>query len=135
MSGVHRINLSTAWQPPATGGAAWVRRFGRPDGLEPADRVWLVHDGGQGAELILNGAPLPAGGRHDVTTILGNRNELLVVPAVVPAVVRPAGGTVGVGGSLSATDWAAVIGQPAHGRRPLDPRLGRLHLEIVTGHP
>jgi hypothetical protein len=131
MSGIHRINLSTAWQPPAAGGAAWVRRFGRPDGLEPSTRVWLVHDGGQGTELILNGAPLPAGDRHDVTTILGKRNELLLVPASE----RPAGGTVGAGGDHSATNRTAVAGQSAHGRRPLDPYLGRLHLEIMPDHP
>jgi hypothetical protein len=118
MSGVHRINLSTAWRPPAAGSATWVRRFGRPAGLEPSKRVWLVFDGDAAARLILNGNLLPAGDRHDVTTALAKRNELQLEPQALTPVAK---------------DGAA--GQPAHGRRPLDPRLGRLHLEIVSDHP
>jgi len=120
MSGVHRINLSTAWQPPAAGSAAWVRRFGRPAGLEPSTRVWLVHIGGPAARLTLNGKALPAGNRHDVTPALAKRNELLLEPQTLTPV---------------AEDGTDATGQPADGRRPLDPQLGRLHLEIVTGHP
>jgi len=120
MSSVHRINLATAWQPPAAGSTAWVRRFGRPDGLEPSTRVWLVLEGGPAAKLTLNGEALPAGDRHDVTGALAIRNELLLEPPL----------------PLPAAEAAAdPDGQPAHGRRPLDPRLGRLHLEIVTDHP
>ncbi len=120
MSGVHQINLSTAWQPPAAGSAAWVRRFGRPAGLGPSTRVWLVRVGGPAAQLSLNGTALPAGYRHDVTAALTTRNELLLEPQPPTPVTE---------------DGADAAGQPAHGRRPLDPRLGRLHLEIVSGHP
>lgn len=120
MSSVHRINLTTAWQPPAAGTTAWVRRFGRPDGLEPPTRVWLVHEGGPAATLTLNGSALPAGDRHEVTGALAKRNELLLEPLV----------------PLPAAEAAAdPAGQPAHGRQPLDPRLGRLHLEIESDHP
>jgi len=134
MSGVHRINLSTAWQPPAAGSTAWMRRFGRPDGLEPASRVWLVHERGSGVRLILNGKPLPAGRRHDVTTALAKRNELLLLPLPpIPAAQQAVAGRVGTAGS--AEDGTDEGGRPAPGRRPLDPRLGRLHLEIVPSHP
>ncbi len=120
MSGVHRINLATAWLPPEAGSTAWLRRFGRPDGLEPPTRVWLVHEGGPAARLTLNGAALPAGDRHDVTKALATRNELVLEPLI----------------PLPAAEAAAdLAGQPAHGRRPLDPRLGRLYLEIVSDHP
>ncbi|MFM8703095.1 MAG: hypothetical protein ACKOHG_04380, partial [Planctomycetia bacterium] len=41
----HSIHLGAAWEPPmpsAGGGTEWKRRFGRPAGLEPGDRVLLV---------------------------------------------------------------------------------------------
>lgn len=119
---MHRINLSTAWRPPAEPGGAWVRRFGRPAGLEAGDRVWLVAAGVGMASLECNGVGLPARGgaaaerRHDITPLLSQRNELVLVPA--PGASPSGDGRLG--GPLAAGD-----------HRPLEPRLGRLHLEIV----
>jgi hypothetical protein len=123
MSEQHVINLSTAWQPPGDGSRAWVRRFGRPAGIESGDRVWLVLDGGEGASLVLNGMGLAAaGGRHDVTALLEPRNELLLVPTTSePAIATP----VDAPGPVALPD----------GRRPLDPRFGRLRLEIESHLP
>jgi hypothetical protein len=116
MSERHRINLSTAWRPPDSAGdsSAWVRRFGRPAGIDPGDRVWLVVEAVAGCELALAGEPLPpvaAGtiGRHDVTALLGERNELTLAPGVTL-------GTV-----------AVVAG---HGRCELPAAIGRVSLEI-----
>jgi len=122
MSVMHRINLSTAWRPPADAGGAWVRRFGWPAGLAAGDRVWLVAVGVGTAALECNGVGLPAGRadavewRHDITPLLARRNELVLVPA--------------------AATWPAGDGRPtgplaAGDHRPLDPGLGRFHLEIV----
>jgi hypothetical protein len=40
VSKIHRIDLTNAWEP--AGPHTWIRRFGRPSGLGPEDRVWLV---------------------------------------------------------------------------------------------
>ncbi len=122
MGDIHQINLSTAWQPPSGAAGAWVRRFGRPAGLEAGDRVWLVVTGAGAAGLELNRVPLAVAGaanscsRHDITPLLGERNELVLMPSGEPAEPggdRPAGPP------------------PARGHRPLDPRHGTLHLEII----
>jgi hypothetical protein len=114
--GRHAINLSTAWLPPdlATGRLAWLRRFGRPAGIGPGDRVWLVIEAAVGGEVALGGEPLPriaAGAcwRREVTTALRARNEL--------ALAVTAGG-----GAPSVT--------AAHGRRDLPATIGRVRLEI-----
>lgn len=87
---MHTIDLTNAWEPPVAGSRAtagpqiWVRRFGRPSGIEPGDRVWLVMDVPPPADATLNGAALPslsdAAGpwRIDVTDRLGARNELVL---------------------------------------------------------
>jgi hypothetical protein len=81
---MHTIDLTNAWEPPAAGSQAWVRRFGRPSGVEPGDRVWLVMDVPPPAGASLNGIPLPAmpeavaPWRFDVTPRLGQRNELVL---------------------------------------------------------
>jgi hypothetical protein len=116
----HVINLATAWEPPAAGSRAWVRRFGQPSGIEPGDRLWLVIEDGATATLVLNGVCLPAEiGRHDVTELLESRNELLLIPAAVLAI-----------------DAEAPVENPSpaplHGRRDLDARHGRVSLEIET---
>lgn len=114
------INLSAAWQPPSDGSAAWLRRFGRPSGIGPGDRVWLVFDGGEGSSLHLNGFSLDGhAGRHDVTALLLERNELALVPS-----------DQGAGGMAEAVPLA-----PAHGRRPLDSHFGSLRLEIESRRP
>ncbi len=93
---MHTIDLTNAWEPPVAGSRgparshAWVRRFGRPSGLGPGDRVWLVMDLPPPADATLNGAALPAppeatgAWRIDVTDRLGARNELVVSLEVVP---------------------------------------------------
>ena len=57
--GMHTIDLTNAWEPPTAGSRAWVRRFGRPSGIEPGDRIWLVMDAPPPADATLNGAALP----------------------------------------------------------------------------
>jgi len=71
--------------PSFCGRVAFHRRFGRPTGLGPADRVDLVIDGvGPSGSVRLNGESLgeiPLGWqvwRCDVTTRLRQRNELIV---------------------------------------------------------
>lgn len=121
MSKLHRINLSTAWEPPADGSRTWVRRFGRPSGVETGDRVWLVVEGHVLATLVLNGVCLPsAQERHDVTDLLESRNELLFIPSAVAAVDE------GPPGEMPSP-------APAHGRRDLDARHGGVSLDIETG--
>ena len=80
---MHTINLTNAWEPPMSGAKTWIRRFGRPSGIGPGDRVWLVMDVPPPPDAVLNAMPLPAsaGGppwRADVTSLLGDRNELLL---------------------------------------------------------
>lgn len=122
MSKIHTINLTDAWEgnlPNAWEGtpAGGLRRcFGRPTGLTPADRVWLVRESPdprpgyevQPRDIRLNGVALAAlvgGGqrRADVTLLLGSRNELVFVDPGVGA-------------------WA--------GRRRLPDELGCVRLEI-----
>jgi len=140
----HAIRLGSAWDPPpkvlpaaalpAVGERVrWSRRFGRPGGLGPDDRVLLVvTESATGAEIAVNGVCLPplllpphcppphcptprvavaARWSHDITPLLRDRNDIVVV---VPA-------TVG--------------GDPVcdtHGRSPLPPAIGMIALEIVT---
>ena len=90
---MHTINLTNAWEPPGAGLRTWIRRFGRPAGIGPGERVWLVMDVPPPPEARLNAAPLPppfgtAPWRADVTPLLGERNELLL-----PLDVGEAGGT------------------------------------------
>lgn len=120
MSGIHVINLSTAWEPPnpAAGRWSWRRRFGIPAGLGTDDRVWLVIEATTSGDISLDGAPLPsvvAGrpARHDVTGRLGQRNELLL--------------TLGEGLAPLAA------GRLAHGRLPLPAVVGSVRLEIEPG--
>lgn len=91
MSGPHRIGLQAAWHVEA-GAGAWIRSFGRPTGIDPGDRVWLVIERPAACVARLNGRPLPtiaagvAAWRHDVTADLQRRNELrLDVPGAASA--------------------------------------------------
>lgn len=111
MSDPHRIRLQAAWDA-ATGRTTWTRPFGRPTGVGPADRIWLVIERAAPCAVALNGRALPpvtAGAdawRHDVTAALRDRNELrLEFPG------------------LSGDGIAA-------GRVPLPERLGLVALEI-----
>jgi hypothetical protein len=132
----HAIRLGSAWDPPgvASAGAAlpavgervrWARRFGRPGGLGPDDRVLLVvTESATGAEIAVNGVCLPplllpphvavaARWSHDITPLLRDRNDIVVA---VPATV---------GGDLVCD---------THGRSPLPQAIGMIALEIVTPH-
>lgn len=115
----HVINLSTAWVPPVSGGTGWVRRFGRPAGVGPADRVLLVVESPGGCEISLADQVLPAVFAHqrwwhDVTGLLRARNELTVRPPLPPA----------------------AKASSAHGRLPLPEAVGRVWLEIEpAGEP
>jgi len=125
----HVIHLGAAWEPPdpaADGGVVWTRRFGRPTGLGPDDRVVLVIERSAivrsaiAAELAVNTVRLPplAAGverwSHDVTSLLRDRNELVLV--------------------LSAAADGDANGDTArasHGRCPLPATLGTVALEIL----
>lgn len=121
----HKIGLSQAWHVRESDGDApstWVRSFGRPTGLEETDRVLLVVEGATvAAELTLNANPLARPERAttrrawDVTSLLRQRNELLLVP---DRGVQPPG----------------AGGEPPRraDRRPLWPPLGEVALEIVA---
>lgn len=84
----HAIHLGTAWEPPADDVPAWVRRFGRPAGIEPGDRVLLVCEHSEPASswtlATLNGHRLewrevsPGMLECEVTGLLGARNHLVV---------------------------------------------------------
>jgi hypothetical protein len=118
-SGPHSINLSAAWLPAGddpVGYGHWVRRFGRPAGLCPETRIWLVMENAAITAVTLNGRPLPVGHepsalhRWEVTRRLEPRNLLeLVVPVPPPQPDAP---------------------RPPHGRIPLPSACGRVRLEI-----
>lgn len=108
----HRIDLTNAWDPPATGDR-WTRSFGRPAGIAAEDRIWLVIDGAAIGGVELNGAALePADAvRHDVTGRLRPRNLLAFT---------------GVGNAPAAPATAA------HGRCRLPTSFRSVRLEIES---
>lgn len=124
----HVIRLGNAWEPPAArtgeGAGRWRRRFGRPGGLGPGDRVVLVVERPElPAGAALNGVPLPAvvpGDRwtHDVTPLLADRNELVLEIGLPEPTPDP-------------TAEPARVG-PIAGRRPLPEVAGAVRLEIVV---
>lgn len=93
---MHVIQLRGPWECETTGRAErfdWerdaavlaaegpltlVRRFGRPSGIEPGDRVWLVIAGFASAEVSLNDARVDEL-RCDVAGLLAARNTLRIV--------------------------------------------------------
>ena len=99
MSGAHSIRLGNAWEAePGDAGhaSAWVRRFGRPTGIDAADAVWLVIDAPADGTVTLNGAALPAipsGAtyRANVTALLRDRNLLVLVPRQAVAATECSG--------------------------------------------
>jgi len=84
----HAIHLGTAWEPPAAAMPAWVRRFGRPAGVEPGDRLLLVCEATDlpdaWRKATLNDQPLAwreadSGDLEcDVTALIQSRNTLVV---------------------------------------------------------
>ena len=130
----HSIHLGTAWEPPAPAAAdgrgVWMRRFGRPGGLEPGDRVLLVFtQPAVVAEVVVNAVALPPlsvnAGRwsEDITPLLRDRNELLVTAAA-----SLENGVVDGGMGDSGT-------APGSRTRGLLPSVfGRVTLEIVSAN-
>lgn len=130
----HSIRLGTAWEPPAPAAAdgpvVWMRRFGRPGGLEPGDRVLLVFtQPAVFAEVVVNAVALPPlsvnAGRwsEDITPLLCDRNELLVTAA---ASLENGVADGGMGDSGTA---------PGSRTRSLLPSVfGRVALEIVSAN-
>jgi len=84
----HAIHLGTAWEPPTAAAPAWGRRFGRPAGVEPGDRLLLVCEQPEPAapwrQATLNGRrlewreALPGVLECDVGGLLEARNHLVV---------------------------------------------------------
>jgi hypothetical protein len=115
----HEIRLSAAWEPPASGGGGWLRRFGRPAGIGPGVRVTLVVERGAAASVSLNGfslpRPVPESSRWawDVTGLLAGRNVLQIDPL-------PTGAE------------AIAVSLDRHGRAPLPDAIGCVRLEILT---
>jgi hypothetical protein len=120
----HSIHLGTAWELPAPAAAdgrvLWTRRFGRPGGLEPGDRVLLVFtQSAVAAEVVVNAVGLPPllvnAGRwsEDITPLLRDRNELLVTAA-------------------ASVDSGTAPGQQTRGLLP--SVFGRVALEIVSAN-
>lgn len=117
----HVIRLGDAWEPAVAAGdrICFVRRFGRPSGLEARDQVLLVVAAPTvSASVVVNDAPLPdiVGGsvrwEHDITPLLRDRNELAVV----------------IGASTVAA--AGTRGTPGRVRQPA--AIGAVAIEIVA---
>lgn len=101
----HAIHLGAVWEPPATSGGPWIRRFGRPSGVQPGDRILLVWDPPgtiPPRSLELNGRALPSDPEVDVTALVRDRNELVL----------------GVAGSSGGIDVAKLVTLPVGYGRP-----------------
>ncbi len=91
MSGVHRISLNAVWERITQGeatDACWRRRFGNPSGIGPRHQVsFLIESNRVPRRVVLNNFDLsllscgPGVWRQDVTLLLRERNELMVVPS------------------------------------------------------
>ena len=123
----HAIQLGAAWEPPspaaADGRVVWTRRFGRPAGLGPGDRVLLVvSQPSIAGEMVVNAVALPrlaAGASRwaeDITPLLQDRNELRIVVAAAFAI-------------------ESAPPRGPHGRGPLPSSIGIVAIEIVPADP
>ncbi|MFM9058320.1 MAG: hypothetical protein ACKOSQ_04240 [Planctomycetaceae bacterium] len=92
MGDTHRIRLQAAWDV-AAGGRTWTRSFGRPTGVGPGDRVWLVIERPAARSAAIDGRPLAAVGvgdgpwRHALNADLRERHELRLEFAAPPGPV------------------------------------------------
>jgi len=99
----HSINLAGAWE---RAGDAWRRSFGRPTGVEAGDAIRLVFTAPGHASVTLNGVALPAlrgdtpSWSHDVTTLLGERNEISLSTEALPGADMDAVGHVALPNEL-----------------------------------
>jgi len=124
----HAIHLGAAWEPPTVATRAWIRRFGRPSGVEKGDRLVLVCEAagspGLWRNATLNDQSLtwrdsgPGTMECDVTGMIADRN-LLVVAEVAAQVVSEVAGGVASGHHLET-------------RVTLPPAWGRLSLVVVS---
>jgi hypothetical protein len=139
----HVIRLGDAWEQPQPAGVhvRLTRRFGRPSGIGPGDRVHLVvASAAVAADVSLNGAALPPiaadadGWEQDVTPLLRDRNELSIT---IPAGQLPDGLPTGSLPPASGAPCDAglpegvVSAKQARGRPPA--AMGRVTIEIVAG--
>lgn len=116
----HAIHLGAVWEPPTDGAAVWVRRFGRPGGVESGDRLLLVCEAvvtpEAWREATLNGHAIVWHAVDsvtldcDVTPMIADRNVLSV--------------PIAAGDSAIAVDTAARVTMPS--------AWGRLSLVIVS---
>lgn len=143
----HVIRLGDAWEQPEPAGdhVRLVRRFGRPSGIGPGDRLLLVIASATvAADVSLNGDPLPpitAGvdrWEQDVTPLLRERNELaILIPAGLLASGPPSAGLLrNDPPSVDAAPRAAppegvVSRKPGRGRPP--GVIGSVAIEIIAG--
>ena len=81
---LHRIRLGPPWKTTSADGRLLHRRsFGRPQNLDPGERVWLALSTTAPAWVVLNGEPIGNTAeerpfRADVTGRLAVRNEIVI---------------------------------------------------------
>lgn len=81
---LHRIRLGPPWKTSPTRDRVLHRRsFGRPQNLDPGERVWLALSTAAPAQVVLNGEPIGSTAAEqpfwaDVTDRLAVRNEIVI---------------------------------------------------------
>jgi hypothetical protein len=80
---LHQIRLGPPWEVTSNSDRTLHRRrFGRPQKLDPGERVWLALSTGAPAQVVLNGEPLGTTEGQpfwaEVTDRLAVRNEILI---------------------------------------------------------
>ncbi|NLX97029.1 MAG: hypothetical protein GXY83_12715 [Rhodopirellula sp.] len=89
---VHRIRLREPWRHlRVEGNVQWRRKFNRPSGLGPEQRIWIeVKNRSRGVAVYLNGRHLgetPAGAeavRFELTGLLDLHNEITLMSTDAP---------------------------------------------------
>ena len=81
---LHRIRLGPPWKTTSTRDRTLhFRSFGRPQNLDPRERVWLALSTGAPAQVMLNGEPIGTTAEEqpfcaEVTDRLAVRNEIVI---------------------------------------------------------